>query len=231
MRTHLLISLKRAVCAFLFRIQNRTVKIGFMSAVSKDSILNEFVTLYEEVILRTVIIGRYSYVASNTIINNTTIGSFCSIGANCKIGIGKHPSSVFVSTHPIFFSPLKQCQVAFTDTSFYEETVPVEIGSDVWIGANAIICDGVKIGHGAIVGAGAVVTKDIPAYAIVGGVPAKIIRYRFTVDDIAFLLALKWWEKDIGFMQANFKKFHDISKLKEWLVNKETDYNLFGSNC
>ena len=70
------------------------------------------------------------------------------------------------------------------------------IGNDVWIGLNATILDGVTIGDGAIVAAGAVVTKDVPPYAVVAGVPAKIIKYRFTESQIDFLLKFRWWEKD-----------------------------------
>ena len=84
------------------------------------------------------------------------------------------------------------------------------IGNDVWIGLNATILDGVTIGDGAIVAAGAVVTKDVPPYAVVGGVPAKIIKYRFTESQIDFLLKFRWWEKDRKWIQQNYKRFQDI---------------------
>jgi serine acetyltransferase len=76
----------------------------------------------------------------------------------------------------------------------FDEKKPIHIGHDVWIGARVFIRDGVKIGNGAVVAAGSVVVKDVPDYAIVGGVPAKIIRYRFSEEMIAELLNLKWWE-------------------------------------
>jgi len=179
-------------------------------------------TIYNDVSLSEVSLGDFTYIASGTKISRAKIGKFCSIGPDCKIGLGKHPTKSFVSTHPIFYSTLKQAQIAFADIAFadknyFEEFGNIEIGNDVWIGANAIIVDGIKIGDGAIVAAGAVVTKDVPPYAIVGGVPAKIIRYRFDKDEIAKLLELKWWDKDINYLKSNFKKFHDI---KEFLNDK-----------
>lgn len=76
------------------------------------------------------------------------------------------------------------------------EGYPVEIENDVWIGTSVIIMDGVKIGDGAILAAGSVVTNNVPPYAIVGGVPAKIMKYRFNSDEIEYLLSFKWWDKD-----------------------------------
>jgi tetrahydrodipicolinate N-succinyltransferase len=84
--------------------------------------------------------------------------------------------------------------VSFSDKDYFEENKAITIGHDVWIGARALIRDGVNIGHGAIIGAGAVVLDDVPSYAIVGGVPAKLIRFRFAEDIIKRLLELKWWE-------------------------------------
>lgn len=169
-------------------------------------------TLYSNVVLSDVCLGDYSYVANSSCLANAVVGRFCSIGPEVMIGLSKHPARDFVSSHPIFFSVLRQAQISFVDKNHFEEYSPIAIGNDVWIGARAIVLDGVTIGDGAIVAAGAVVTKDVPPYAIVGGVPARIIRYRFDERQIEFLMAFKWWERDEGWLRSNVGKFHSIKE-------------------
>ena len=181
-----------------------------MSYVSKCK-FGFYNTIYDNVILNEVTLGDFTYVANNTKISKTKIGKFCSIGPDCKIGLGKHPTTRFVSTHPVFFSTLKQTQITFVDKNYYEEFDNITIGNDVWIGANVIIIDGVHLGDGVIVAAGSVVTKSFPPYAIIGGVPAKIIRFRFEKTEINKLIEIKWWDMDIEYLKRNFKKFHDIN--------------------
>jgi acetyltransferase-like isoleucine patch superfamily enzyme len=155
-------------------------------------------------------IGDYTYLAQNVSVMNTNIGKFCSIAQGSCICLGMHPSSTFVSTSPSFFSTSKQNGKAFADKNYFEEMGKTTIGNDVWIGINAVIMDNVTIGNGVIIGAGAVVTADIPPYAVVVGMPAKIIKYRFEQNEIDFLEAFKWWDKDEEWLQANFKDLHDI---------------------
>lgn len=138
-------------------------------------------------------IGRCTYIGGGRV-QSCDMGSFCSIGPRTRIGgLGRHPTN-WISTHPAFFSPLAQAGFTFCDRSYFDELRRVSIGNDVWVGAGAMVLDGVKIGDGAIVAAGAVVTRDVAPYAIVGGVPAHVIRYRFDDATIALLLDLNWWD-------------------------------------
>lgn len=152
----------------------------------------EYSRLYGESVLLNSCLGRGTYVTSARV-SNCTVGAFCSIGPGVLLGgLGVHPTS-WVSTHPIFYSSMGQIGKVFVDCSRFDELPRNKVGNDVWIGARAIILDGVTIGDGAVVAAGAVVTKDVPPYAVVGGVPARIIRYRFSDQQIESLLSLKWW--------------------------------------
>lgn len=131
-------------------------------------------------------IGRHTYLGANVAVSNrnTSIGSFCSIAGNAAIGPSQHPLN-FLSTHP--FQYLKYEKLIPKRKITFVSSQPVTVGNDVWIGANVIIMDGLKIG------ANAVVTRDVPPYAIVGGIPARIIRYRFEPEVIEKLLTLQWW--------------------------------------
>ena len=165
-------------------------------------------------------VGLGSYVADNSIIKHTSIGKFCSIGSNVQTGLGIHPSSTYVSTHPAFFSAQRQAGFSFIKEGTFKEhkyadkseKFIVSIGNDVWIGNDVIIMDGITIGDGAIVGAGAVVTKNVAPYAIVGGVPAKFIKYRFTEPQIRKMLKIQWWEWGIEKIKAHHGLFNDIEK-------------------
>lgn len=189
----------------MFINRRKHLHIGYMTNLSnvKFGVYNTF---YADINIGNSEIGNYVYIASGTKISNTKIGSFCSIGPDVKIGLGMHPIN-FISTFPAFFSTRKQCQISFTDKNSFEEIGSNKIGNDVWIGANAIIMDNVQIGDGAIIAAGAVVTKDIMPYSIVGGVPAKLIKYRFSEGKIKNLLDQKWWEKDTDWLKTNIADF------------------------
>lgn len=155
-------------------------------------------------------LGRYSYISDHSFIKNTRIGRFCSIGNEVMTVAGSHPTDR-ISTHPAFYAKETQVGPGFVSENSYDEfqyldkqeKISVEIGHDVWIGARVIILEHVKIGNGAIVAAGAVVTKDVPPYAIVGGVPAKVIRYRFEEERIRGLQESAWWDKDEEWLKAH----------------------------
>jgi len=131
----------------------------------------------------------YSYaICPAEISPSTKIGKYVSIGANCLIGGGAHPIDT-LSSSPVFYPK--------DDAVLKKLNEPCVIGNDVWIGRNVFIKPGVVIGNGAVVGANAVVIHDVPDYAIVGGVPAKILRYRFNSETIEALLKSKWWDLPI----------------------------------
>ena len=139
-------------------------------------------------------IGDFSYIGLFAFVNNTSVGKYCSISMNFKSGLGIHPTNL-ASTSPIFYSKKHaiKSSLGFGRLKRVNEYKRVTIGHDVWIGADVIIMDGVKVGNGAIIAAKAVVTKDVPSYAVVGGVPAKCIKYRFSDEIISKLEALSWW--------------------------------------
>lgn len=139
-------------------------------------------------------IGNYTYVSRNAIIQNTTIGNYCSISYDLICGLGRHPVDKF-STSPIFYRKENNNGISIVECNGdFKEYLPIVIGNDVWIGARVTILDGVNVGNGAVIATGAVVTKDVPAYAIVAGVPAKVIRYRTNETHIKQLLKSEWWD-------------------------------------
>lgn len=178
-------------------------------ATYKNSQFGKFTKLYENAQFFHSTLGDFSYVGQNTVVKRSKIGKFCSIGPDVKICLGMHPLNL-PSSHPLFYSNRKQCGLSIVKENIYKEFIGVEINHDVWLGANSIISDGIKIGTGAVVAANSVVTKDVPPYAVVAGSPAKIIKYRFDQDVIELLIKSEWWEKDIEFYKKNIKKFQDI---------------------
>lgn len=171
-------------------------------------------------------LGYGSYIGNDTILYKTDIGRFCSIADHVSIIFGEHPSSKFVSTNQAFYfkSGVGGYSYVNQDYWFPEQTYPSAdkekdryciIGNDVWIGKKVMMKSGVKIGDGAIIATGAIVTKDVEPYSIVGGVPARLIRYRFSREEIEWLQNLKWWEKGEDWWEKYAQYFHDIEKLKE----------------
>ena len=157
--------------------------------------------------------GRYSYIGKNNSICNTEIGSFCSIASYCAIGGGAHNIQC-VSTSPVFHAGKNVFGINLGNCQQPEQK-RVVIGNDVWIGENVFINDGLRIGDGAVIGAHSVVTHDIPPYAIVAGVPARVIKYRFCEEEIEKLLELKWWEWTEEKINKMSSYFGSANKLTE----------------
>jgi acetyltransferase-like isoleucine patch superfamily enzyme len=162
--------------------------------------------------LRDAVIGDYSYLGRGCNVANATIGKYCSIASEVYIGLGTHPLAPFISTHPVFYLHDRFQSLRLADRDYRSEYAHSIVGSDVWIGLRAAIRDGVKVGDGAVVAANAIVTKDVPPYAIVAGVPAQIIRYRFAPDVIQFLLEFKWWNRSEEWLKVNWRLFHDVGQ-------------------
>jgi acetyltransferase-like isoleucine patch superfamily enzyme len=195
---------------FEFKNRSRHIKIHFQARI-QNSKLGLFNTINSNAEIINCKIDDFVYVSSGTKISNTTIGKFCSIGPDCKIGLGMHPTD-YISTFPAFFSTKNQCQISFVKKDEFRETKKITIGNDVWIGANAIILDGIVVGDGAIIAAAAVVTKNVDPFSIVAGVPAKEIKKRFTTEEINKLIKIKWWEKDLSWLKCNALLFKSKSQ-------------------
>lgn len=197
------------VLKYTFKYKN--LKIEYMADVT-SSTFGENVSIYKYSRIRDSHINDFSYVARDSQVYNTEIGKYSCIGPNLKTGMGDHPSSIFVSVHPVFYSTIGQSSgVSFVNRNKFKEYKRTSIGNDVWIGGNVTIMQGVKIGDGSIVASGAVVTKDIPPYSIVGGVPAKFINSRFSKEEIEFLLNFKWWDKSEKWIKEHAEEFESIS--------------------
>ncbi|GHT09224.1 hypothetical protein FACS189432_09700 [Bacteroidia bacterium] len=165
--------------------------------------------------------GLGSYIGDNCCIQGE-IGRFTSIASNVSSRFAIHPYlEPYATTSPFFYS-LKQPNTfakkqIFIEHRYVDEKskTPIVIGNDCWICERAFIQGGIRISDGVVVLAGAVVTKDIPPYSIVGGVPAKILKYRYDEDTINFLLKIKWWNNSIEWYKKNWELLCDIDKLKK----------------
>jgi len=186
-------NIKNLIVNLKYRIRNKKLSIPFTTTIRNCS-FGYHNRIYDKSILCNVLLGDYSYVGGDCRLMNASIGKFCSIGPSVWIGgLPSHPLEL-KSTFPGFYQKDSSYYGVEPEYEYLEpEFKHITIGNDVWIGARAIIMDGVTIGDGAVVATGAVVTKDIPPYAIVGGVPAKIISFRFSEEEIEKLLKSEWW--------------------------------------
>lgn len=175
--------------------------------------------------------GDYSSVGIDSKISNAIIGRYTVIAREVYVGVGAHPTN-FLTAHSIFYknSPWG-FHPEWVKRIDYNESPVCHIGNDVWIGTRAIIMDGVNVSDGAIVAAGSVVTKDVPPYAVVGGVPAKVIKYRFPQEMIDCLLDIQWWNLPDNEITKAIDIFHiknpTLEDLKRYFPDKKDDIKRF----
>ena len=171
--------------SILFRLGRiLTGKKGIYGKLGAGNHFSQGVLVYEN-----ATIGNHNYFAPYCLVNNAQIGNYCSIGPGCRLGLGEHDTTA-ISTLPAINNGSGNMEL------FHKEN-PTQIGCDVWLGANAVVRQGISVGHGAVIGAGAIVTHDVPPYAIAVGVPARVIGYRFNETQIEELLRSKWFLKDL----------------------------------
>ncbi|MDD3144499.1 MAG: CatB-related O-acetyltransferase [Candidatus Gracilibacteria bacterium] len=192
-----------------FMLTKGKIKFGILSNFSLNQLINKDISLGKGIRIRQgctfsgkINIGNYSYIEGNCSLNGSyknpiNIGSFCSIANGVSIlAFNDHNYNKLTSYTPeygnIFISKTEDIGKG------------IFIGNDVWIGKNVIILPGVNVGNGAVIGAGSIVTKNVPDYAIVGGNPAKIIKYRFSDEIIKKLINSKWWDWEINKIRKNY---------------------------
>lgn len=205
----------------IIETKNTSVKIGKKCCIAKESKFGGYNRVGDNSIF-TGSLGMGSYMGNDCQFN-ATIGKFCSIGSHVYGINGTHPVLRNVSTSPSFYSK-KAVSVnglslhvsdAFEEWPRCEDGRAVNIGNDVWIGYGVSIMPGITIGDGAVIAAGAVVTKDVMPYAIVGGVPAKVLRYRFSEEEIQKMKSFDIWSRSIEELKELAPDMEDISKLTE----------------
>ena len=182
-------------------------RISLLSFVSSNNKIDKTVSIYRGVKIKGSTIGAHTYISSYTDVELADIGKYCSIADHCRIGMGSHMLN-HLSTSPLFSQKKNACQETWIQNNIpgYKDK-RVVIGNDVWIGSHVLINGGVNVGNGAVIGAGAVVIKDVPPFAVVGGVPAKVLKYRFTQEVIDKIEEIQWWNMNESVLKSQIHIF------------------------
>lgn len=204
---------------WLYHFQNRYIRKLIRSFLLQrpgvELYSNTLRKIYEK--YHDVKIGMYTYGAFDPLLSpGTVIGRYTSIAPKFSVINGSHPTN-HLSSHPFFYNPA----LGYVDQLLIQRRTKLLIGNDVYIGFNVTIMPQVtSIGDGAVIAAGSVVVKDVPPFAIVGGNPAEIIRYRFTPEIIDKIIASQWWIKDIDKIKNDEKKFATFLKPFDQLIDQ-----------
>lgn len=210
------------------------IKSGSLVEMSKNVFVERFAVMAQG---RFYTAGAFSYCRSSKIPSDFRVGRYCSIAPNVEVSDQNHPLDR-LSTHSFTFKAhaqelAKNHNKSVLIKSFRTLDEPPRIGHDVWIGRDVLLKRGITIGHGAVVGQRSVVTKDVPPYAVVVGIPARIVKYRFSDELISELLALEWWDYpffdfadiDVSQVDAFIDKFRDRIEKKN-LAKLQPAFNL-----
>lgn len=181
-----------------------------------DAKLGDYTQILDHSLLEECSLGDYTYLAGYNQVAYADIGKFCSLATFVRINPGNHPTYTRVAQHHFTYRSalfgLGEDDRAFFDWRRKDRVV---IGHDVWIGHSATVMPGVAVGNGAVIGAGAVVTKDVPPYAIVVGVPARLLKMRFSPEVIARIESIAWWDWDRETLRARLADFRDMDAFWE----------------
>lgn len=206
-------------------LQKKIVKIDYTVSTTFSTIFQG----YNKIEKNTNIygfLGKGSYIGSGSTVVGY-VGKFCSIGVDVLFISGTHPINL-VSTHPSFYSIKNQALFSFVKSNKEDETKKITyngklwnivVENDVWIGSRAVINPGIRIGNGAIILANSVVTKNVEPYQIVGGVPAKVIKFRHNKSEIDLLLKSRWWDKSFEEIKSASDFFNNPGKFIEAIKN------------
>lgn len=196
------------------RLQKKYPTCIFYSGINVDaaSTLGKNIVLFRNTVVLNSSINDHTFVQENSLIHTAEIGKFCSIAMGVNVGMGQHPID-HVSTHPAFYSATQPVAKTYCKQDIFSPFQKTRIGHDVWIGRNALIKDGVTIGNGAVVAAGAVVTHDVPDYSVVAGVPAQVIKYRFDEETRHKLIEIRWWDMPEHWLQEHAPLFSHPAQL------------------
>lgn len=215
-------ALKGLVMSLLFRFKYPTCVVHYGAVVGAGAKLGRFNVIFRDASIIDSTLGDHTYVQQRTTVSNADIGKFGSIAAGATIGLSQHAMNG-VSTHPSFYLKNTPLAKTYSDRDFFVTTNRTLVGHDVWIGQNAVIMSGVKLGTGSVIAACAVVTHDVPDYAVVAGVPARIIKYRFGDKLRKALLESQWWNMPESWLEENYALFSEPERLLAALGKHRSD--------